>query len=114
MSGKKELNMAIGANIKRERENAHMTQEHLSELIGIGVKSLSAIERGAVGISLSTLIKLCRILGVSSDALLFGRTQGNDVSDMADRLARISSREFEITKKVFANLLEAFNMEKGD
>lgn len=72
MDVKKELNAFIGENIRSERESAHMTQERLSERMGIGVKSLSAIERGVVGVSLSTLVKLCRILSVSSDALIFG------------------------------------------
>ena len=48
-------------------------------MIGIGPKSLSAIERGTVGISLAALKRVCSALSVSSDSIIFGRTEENDV-----------------------------------
>lgn len=55
MKEKKTINLEIGQNVKHIRENAGLTQERLAELIGLGVKHLSAIECGAVGVSLATL-----------------------------------------------------------
>lgn len=55
MKEKKPINLEIGKNVKQVRENAGLTQECLAELIGLGVKHLSAIECGAVGVSLATL-----------------------------------------------------------
>lgn len=46
MNEKKDINVEIGANIKREREKAGFTQERFSEMIHFGVKNLSAAERG--------------------------------------------------------------------
>ena len=59
MQGKKQINVEIGARIKEEREKAGLTQERFSELIGLGTKSVSAFERGTVGISFNTLKKIC-------------------------------------------------------
>ena len=56
MATKKEINILVGINIKREREKAGLTQDQFSEMLGIGSKSLSAVERGVVGISLTTLL----------------------------------------------------------
>ena len=53
MKEKKTINLEIGQNVKHIRENAGLTQERLAELIGLGVKHLSAIECGAVGVSLA-------------------------------------------------------------
>ena len=47
MKEKKPINLEIGKNVKQVRENAGLTQECLAELIGLGVKHLSAIECGA-------------------------------------------------------------------
>lgn len=60
MQEKKQINVEIGARIKAEREKAGLTQERFSELIGLGTKSVSAFERGAVGISFVTLKKSVR------------------------------------------------------
>lgn len=86
MNNRKDINILVGANIKREREKAGYTQERLSELIGVGTKSLSAIERGTVGISLSTLLRICKVLSISSNSLLFENTPKNDVQAIAERL----------------------------
>ena len=66
MQEKKQINIEIGARIKEEREKAGLTQERFSELIGLGPKSVSAFERGTVGISFTTLKKICQVLSVSS------------------------------------------------
>lgn len=57
MQERKEINIEIGQRIKEAREKAGLTQERFSELIGLGPKSVSALERGTVGISLTTLKK---------------------------------------------------------
>ena len=62
MKEKKPINLEIGQNVKQIRENAGLTQERLAELIGLGVKHLSAIECGAVGVSLATLKQFCLVL----------------------------------------------------
>ena len=88
MKEKKPINLEIGQNVKQIRENAGLTQERLAELIGLGVKHLSAIECGAVGVSLATLKQLCVLLSVPADAILFGIESSN--SGGAERRPPIS------------------------
>ena len=47
MKEKKPINIEIGLNVKQVRESAGLTQESFAELIGLGVKHISAIECGA-------------------------------------------------------------------
>ncbi len=91
-----------------------MTQERFSELIGLGTKSVSAFERGTVGISFTTLKKICQILAVSSDQILFGQREQeeNDLSELTKRLERLSPKQYAITKEVVFKLLEAFSLEE--
>ena len=110
MMEKKEINIAIGSNIKQAREQRGMTQEKLSETMGIGVKSLSAIERGVVGISLSQLKNVCMILGVSSDRLIFGPAHNENSDDLIKRLERLTPAQYAIADAILAKLIEAFQM----
>lgn len=112
MDGRKDLNVLVGANIKREREKAGFTQDQFSELLGIGSKSLSSIERGVVGVSLTTLLKICDILHVSANALLYEQSRENDVDSMALQLRMLTTEQFEIASGVMANLMKAFLLEK--
>lgn len=110
MENRKDINISIGINIKKARERAGLTQDQLSEIIGIGPKSLSAVERGTVGVSLTTLQKLCNALHVSSDALIFGGEAQNDVKELASQLERLSPRQYEIAKDMLCVLFEAFDL----
>lgn len=114
MQPRKDINVEIGQNIKREREKAGYTQEEFAELIGMGPKSLSAAERGVVGVSLTSLRKICRILSIPSDALIFGDSPRNDAQALTTRLERLSPAEFQIASKVMQNLFAAFALRERD
>ena len=47
----------IGSNIRTARKRADLTQEELSERLGVTPQYLSDLERGLVGTSISTLIE---------------------------------------------------------
>jgi len=110
MNEKKEIDLLVGNNIKRERIKAGYTQERFSELIGIGTKSLSAIERGTVGVSLVTLLRICKVLSISSNSLLFESSQKNDVQSISERLERLSPERFSIANDILCKVLEAFSV----
>lgn len=112
MKEKKDINILVGTNIKREREKAGYTQERFSEMIGIGTKSLSAIERGTVGASLSLLVRICNVLSISSNSLLFENTPKNDVQGLSERLERVNPSQYAIARDIICKLVEAFSIEE--
>ena len=114
MNEKKQLDALVGKNIQRERVKAGYTQEKFSELIGIGSKSLSAIERGTVGVSLTTLLRICKVLSISSNSLLFETSQKNDVQSITERLERLSPTQFAIAEDILCKLLEAFALNDAE
>lgn len=75
MAERKPLNVSVGARIKAARRGAGLTQEQLAERIGISAKNLSFIETGRFGVGLETLTRICTVLHVSADALLFGQAE---------------------------------------
>ena len=111
MKDKKELNVLVGINIKREREKAGFTQDQFSEMLGIGSKSLSAIERGVVGISLSTLLKVCDILSVSTNTILKENCEKNNIQNITDQLERLTPSQLEIAEDMLNKLIKAFALE---
>lgn len=61
---------AIGKRIKIARIQKDMTQEKLAEAIELSPTHLSNIERGNGKVSLTTLVNIANILGVTVDNLL--------------------------------------------
>lgn len=89
MREKKEINIQVGNAIRDARERAGLTQEQFGELVSLGPKNVSDIERGVTGITLSTLKRICEKLSVSSDSILFAHPAKNDVAALTERLERL-------------------------
>lgn len=94
MREKKEINIQIGAAIKAARERTGLTQEQFGELVSLGTKNVSDIERGISGITIATLKRICEKLSISSDMILFGMQDKNDSEFLAERLSRLTPEQF--------------------
>lgn len=64
--------MSIGQRIAHERRNLNLTQEQLSEKLGVSRQTVSKWEQDIILVGTNKLIELCGILGVSIDYLLKG------------------------------------------
>jgi len=63
-------NRYLGANVRRLRDRADLSQAELAEQVGISVVALSRIERGTVDVYLSTVVRLAQALSVKPGRLL--------------------------------------------
>ncbi len=108
MQKRKEINIQIGERIKKSREASGYTQEKFSEAIDVSVQYISDLERGKVGTSIATLSKICKILYVSSDYLLFGKQETNDISATFERLKYLPLNQLELVEEGINTLLKAF------
>ncbi len=115
MRMKKDINIEIGANIQAARERAGYTQERLSEVLGLSPNHMSAIERGVSGVSLETLRKICCLLCVSADYIIFGETQPNEaVNSIAHQLAKVKPEYQPQLNKMLSALLEMSEVFQGE
>lgn len=106
------LNIEIGARCKQARINAGYTQEQLAEAIDTSTQFLSDAERGVTGMSLSTIIKLCTTLSVSSDYILLGQkaTDTHEPLSLDSRINHLSEQERSIIEKQINLTLQAFRV----
>lgn len=111
---KKALDVQVGHQIKKAREAAGYTQDKFAELIGMGVKNVSAIERGVVGVSLSTVKKICETLHISSDSLIMDEPCDTDTDKMdflVARIKRLPPKQFDLALDFNNKIFEAFTLQ---
>lgn len=103
----------IGSNIRTARVLADLTQEKMSEMIGVTPQYLSDLERGLVGTSISTLIRICTELNVSSDFILFGNSRFTDTpnSTLIEKIQRLPKNKAEMAERNLDLFLEAMDMD---
>ena len=66
---KSDIDKVFGKILREFRDKSGLTQEQLSEKLGISLKYISRIENGNNGVKTQTLIKYMNILGISPDLL---------------------------------------------
>lgn len=96
-----------GERIKQARKACRYTQAEVAEMINMSSKNFSQLERGMTGISVSTLISLCKCLNVSSDYILFGteKCEHNSVFDIL--LSQLTESEQLYAEKLLQVYVEA-------
>ena len=108
MRDKKEINIQIGNKIKAARERAGLTQQEFGELVSLATKNVSDIERGVAGITVSTLKRICEKLSISSDLILFGDNEKNDVAYLSEKLKRLTPEQFKIIETLLNQIFKMF------
>lgn len=80
------------------------TREQFAEMLDVSVSYLAELERGRTGISVKMLVKVCRVLGLSADYILFGQERDEDLARL-NRIHRIDERYLPLLDSVIAELL---------
>ena len=107
MREKKEINIQIGKQVKLAREKSRLTQEQLAEQLECTPQYLSDLERGVVGISVALLKRLCVVLGVSSDDILFAEESKNTLENIEEKGRVLSDRQFQLLVEIVDRYIEA-------
>lgn len=90
--------------IRKAREDLGYTREKFAEKLDVSVSYLAELERGRTGISVKMLTKVCNVLGLSADYVLFGADRQDDALRL-DAIHRIDEKYLPLLDKVIAELL---------
>jgi len=103
----------IGKRIAERRAQRQLTQEQLSEKIGMTENQVSRMENGRVIPRGETAIKLSRVLNVSTDYILLGhdiQIDDEGIADIIQNVALCNKRERILISDLITSLLK--NREK--
>ena len=90
--------------IRKAREERGYTRERFAELLDVSVSYMAEVERGRTGISVKMLVKICQILGLSADYLLFGEARSRDGA-LLDIIHRLDPKYLPLVERMIAELL---------
>lgn len=92
------MNETIGSRISKYRKAKGMTQEELAAQMGVSSQAVSKWENDASCPDISLLPQLCRILGITTDELLTGKSNEVKLVPAADRKSLD-----ELTLRIYVN-----------
>ncbi len=94
----------IGSNIKTVRKKRHLTQEQLSEMVGISTNFLACIETGVRRGSFETYVNIANALCTTLDTLTAGVVTASEENPLKEDLIYYFDKSSEITQKIILNL----------
>lgn len=99
----------MGNRIAQRRKELHLTQEELSELMGVSSQTISCIELGKKAVRPENLARLCTELDISSDYILFGKRSETQMGDLIIKMAQLSPEEY----RSIQTLVDLLHTRKG-
>lgn len=108
---KADIDKDFGQTIKEYRVKAGLTQEQLSEELGISLKYISRLENGYGGIKTQTLIKCMNILGIEPNIIFSKFITNKDIKENIELSKNIStlSDEYNFLATSIVDLLKNNN-----
>jgi len=104
---KTQLNLQVGANIRKIRRARYMSLETLGEGVGISYASLQAIEQGNISLTVFNLHKLAQFFEMSTDEILYGKNDAKDKDEVSGEIKellaytqRLSKTEIDVLNNV--------------
>ena len=98
----------IGMRICERRKQLGFTQEQLSAWMDVSVQMISNLERGNKAIKIDNLVKLSRILEVSTDYILTGEQTALDTNQLANDISDLTVEQ----KGLLQTMIEYWKNEK--
>ena len=88
--------LLFGERLRSRRNVLNLTQEYVSDSVGISLRFYQMLERGEKSVSLDTLIRLSKVLTLSVDYLLFGdlpHSLANPMVEVLDGLTQLQRED---------------------
>lgn len=92
------------ARIRKAREEMGYTREKFAEKLDVSVSYLAELERGRTGISVKMLVKVCTLLGLSADYILFGKERDKD-KILCEKICRVDNKYLPLVDKMLTEIL---------
>lgn len=96
----------MGLRIAGRRKELHMTQEQLAEKMGVSLQTISNIELGKKAVRPQNLTNLCAYLEVTSDYILYGKRNDQQMSGEYEKLAALEPKAYRTVQELIDLLHE--------
>ena len=97
----------MGKRIRLKRELLHLTREQVAEELGISSRFYSYIELGQKGMSVETLYRICALLELDADYVLFGERDAHEQTPVAYLFEECPEETRGYVEEILKNLMLA-------
>lgn len=97
----------IGKNLYKYRKKAGLTQIEVSEKANLSDKTYADIERGTANMRVDTLIKICKVLNITPNDILYKKdlNSNDDTNTLISKIESCSEKDREFILNTLSSFL---------
>ena len=96
----------IGERISKRRKSMGLTQEQLAEKMDVSIQMISNLERGVKAIRIDNLVKLSKVLNVTTDYILVGYQTSGDTDTLSQQIKQLSHENRDLIELIVSYYLQ--------
>lgn len=97
----------MGNRLFERRKQLRLTQEEVAERANVTSQMISTAELGKKALRPENIIKLCGVLGISTDYLLLGIATERDFSLLTEELSVLSQSQYRYLEDIVNSFIAA-------
>lgn len=97
----------MGSRIYERRKQMRLTQGQLAEKAGVTAQTISTAELGKKTLRPENIVRLAIAMDVSTDYLLLGTLETNDVSSILTSVSKLTSKQYRCLEEIVSNFISA-------
>lgn len=95
----------MGLRISKRRKELKLTQEQVAESMNVSLQTVSCIELGKKAIRPENLAKLCVVLDTTSDYILLGKRNENQLLGIIKKFAALSDDDMIMVEQLIDHFI---------
>lgn len=100
----------VGERVKNARVMRELTQEQVANKLGVSSQHISEIERGLSGLSIPSLMEICRILDIDADYILFGTVTRDNHNPLNEILVKMTPEQSSHAEEIIKAYAKSFGI----
>ena len=100
----------IGTRLRNARTMKKCTQEYVANKLGVSSQHISEIERGLSGLSIPSLMEICRILDIDADYILFGTVTRDNHNPLNEILVKMTPEQSSHAEEIIKAYAKSFGI----
>ncbi len=106
------LSKEIGLRIINRRKQLKLTQEQLAEKAELSHQFFSCVELGKKNMRAENIIKISKVLGLSTDYILTGKSNEIDLNNIVSLLKPLNEKQLKCIEEIIMQFILAVNSNK--
>jgi len=97
----------MGQRLAARRKQLGLSQENVAERTDLTTQTISTAETGSKALRPENIVKICDVLGISTEYALRGSIAPEDITPLFEQMAALPPQQFRRLENIILNYIEA-------